>query len=755
MPEPNENITLDTLSFRVDSGLISELGERLVARPSIALAELIKNSYDADATEVRVLLQDITSLNGAILIVDNGSGMTFEEVYAKWMRIATTEKITHPMSPRFGRPRTGAKGIGRFAAGRLANRLMLQTVAQREDGTKEFVSVEFDWKRDFAPGRDLREVTVPFERRRVANDTPTGVTLLLESLKETWNATEVSNVRRDLIRLVDPFGSLSDQVPGDESATQPDIGFRILIEAPEFPDHEGNLSEAVAAGAWAVLKGQVEVDGSARYSIEIRETGEQHEFVIKNQEKQFDQILATSFVIRFIVYKKDKLRDIEYGVRDLMRHARAQSGVRIYLDGFRVYGIGDPGNDWLGLDQHRAQRVRTMPFDLAPSIVIEAQDYDQPFLRVPGNNQLFGVVRLSQSHHQLGSHGIEINIARDRLVENVAFDQLRTFVRNGIFWLTLEYARVEYSNKRGRLDRERPYRLQPLLPMLDEALEPIERIILDSKVLSSFEKEDVKERIAELRIRAEQRDAEAIEQEKQRISEISMLRVLASLGTLVSFLNHQLRAIVDDLGSTVTLLETYELRMEATIRDDYVESIGNLRRWHGFVTQQVELLALLLGKRSRTEQQPWNVYQVVDDVAKALEGYSRRYGIQFSNAVPTNLLSPPMYLAELHAIVINIYTNALKAVRTSPNRHIEVRGETRHGSVRIQMLDTGRGLDIPEHMAFEPFVTTSIPDTLLGEGTGLGLYVVRELVANYGGTAKFIPAVEPYKTCIEIELETP
>ena len=90
----------DTLRFGVDAGLLFELGERLVTRPSIALSELIKNAYDADATQVTVLMENVKAKEdethdrsashrqrpiGSILIEDNGSGMTFEDVRDHWM----------------------------------------------------------------------------------------------------------------------------------------------------------------------------------------------------------------------------------------------------------------------------------------------------------------------------------------------------------------------------------------------------------------------------------------------------------------------------------------------------------------------------------------------------------------------------------------------------------------------------------------------------------------------------------------------
>lgn len=72
------------------------------------------------------------------------------------------------------------------------------------------------------------------------------------------------------------------------------------------------------------------------------------------------------------------------------------------------------------------------------------------------------------------------------------------------------------------------------------------------------------------------------------------------------------------------------------------------------------------------------------------------------------------------------------------------------------MFDSGRGLDIPPEKAFLPFETTSIPDSILGEGTGLGLYVVAAFVENYGGTVQFIDVPDDYwVTCIEIEFPAP
>ena len=151
-----------SLAFDVDAALLVELGERLVARRSVALAELIKNAYDADATHVIVSFEAVTGSSGSIVVLDDGSGMTLDAMKRGWMRIATDNAKVNERSPRFGRPRTGAKGLGRFACGRLASRLSLESIS-RVSGSFERVTTGFDW-RDFKPGRDLSDVTTSVTR---------------------------------------------------------------------------------------------------------------------------------------------------------------------------------------------------------------------------------------------------------------------------------------------------------------------------------------------------------------------------------------------------------------------------------------------------------------------------------------------------------------------------------------------------------------------------------------------------------------
>jgi hypothetical protein len=162
---------MPTLTFTVDSALLAELGEKLVESAHVALVELVKNSYDADATKVTVRFTPQAGRGPDIEISDNGSGMTFEEVQQYWMRIATTHKLKKDVSQKYGRPRTGEKGIGRFSCRRLGEKLRLIAVAALDKNRFERTEVIFNW-RDFVPGTEITTINCEGETKILSSGQP-------------------------------------------------------------------------------------------------------------------------------------------------------------------------------------------------------------------------------------------------------------------------------------------------------------------------------------------------------------------------------------------------------------------------------------------------------------------------------------------------------------------------------------------------------------------------------------------------------
>src|SRR4051812_37455698 len=89
-----------TIAFQAEGRLLQELGLRLVASPEVALVELIKNSYDADSPSCAVHLEESATL---LVVEDKGHGMTFDDFSQKWMRIATSSKLSQEASRKYHR----------------------------------------------------------------------------------------------------------------------------------------------------------------------------------------------------------------------------------------------------------------------------------------------------------------------------------------------------------------------------------------------------------------------------------------------------------------------------------------------------------------------------------------------------------------------------------------------------------------------------------------------------------------------------
>ena len=131
------------IHFQSEARLLQELGERLVASPEVALIELIKNSYDADASKCTIAAPNLHTLS----ITDDGLGMTYSDFEGKWMRIATGSKQIDRLSKKYRRKMTGAKGIGRFAARFLGKELHLESVAfDPKEKCKTRIIADFCWE---------------------------------------------------------------------------------------------------------------------------------------------------------------------------------------------------------------------------------------------------------------------------------------------------------------------------------------------------------------------------------------------------------------------------------------------------------------------------------------------------------------------------------------------------------------------------------------------------------------------------------
>ena len=253
---------LSKFRFTIDAELLRELGERLVGKPHIALAELVKNSYDADATEVTI---KFAPNKDSIEISDNGHGMSVNEFEDFWMRIGTTHKKEEERS-RGGRLMTGSKGVGRLAVQFLANKLTILTIPA--DKNSNGLEAHIDWKEALetkpAETKELTEVEVEYrDYNRDSSDTQVrqGTSIILEELKDEWTGNSIRDLASELWWLQPPFGSSLDK--------SKDL-FRIHFQSAQ-QDYEkifANQMDAVKSIWIARLSGKV-VDGEVTLSLQF------------------------------------------------------------------------------------------------------------------------------------------------------------------------------------------------------------------------------------------------------------------------------------------------------------------------------------------------------------------------------------------------------------------------------------------------------------------------------------------------------
>jgi len=167
-----------SISFQTEGRLLQELGERLVAKPEVALVEIVKNAYDADASICEVQVRDEGK---SIAIRDDGLGMTLDQFGKRWMRIATAHKLHENRSAKFRRRLTVKRRIGRFAVRFLGRALVLDSIAW--DETRKCLThlkADFDWE-ELDKQQNLDDAKIPYRLTRAEPSSETGTTLTIPS----------------------------------------------------------------------------------------------------------------------------------------------------------------------------------------------------------------------------------------------------------------------------------------------------------------------------------------------------------------------------------------------------------------------------------------------------------------------------------------------------------------------------------------------------------------------------------------------
>lgn len=694
--------------LRPKARILRTFGDELISSETVAIMELVKNSYDADATRVLVRFHDPLEIGaGRIEVIDNGHGMSLETIRSTWMEPATLMRKRERRSRQRRRRVLGEKGIGRFATSRLADYLEVVT---RNVGADREIRVLFDWAQFDDEAKYLDQVEVLWEEANpseiahsgvierlwdlsgdlITDELTHGTILRMEGLRTDWDTSNFKDLRTSLSRLVSPFF-------GEEMSNRNDE-FEVRLDLPTSFEQQSGIVEApeLLRNPHYSLKGLMDAQGKYELTLRLREgDGEvpiRGEFKPNNHEPE-----CGPMEIELRVWDRDQA-----SMSDLMEHHSfetvpqvrseldAATGISIYRDGFRVLPYGEPNNDWLRLDLRRVQN---------------------PTLRL-SNNQVMGYVLIRSDTNP----GLKDQSNREGLIESRSLVDLREFIKVALN--ELELRRYSLRRETSPHQPRRPRRRGGLFADFD--LVPVRQYVRenypDDRSLTAL----VGEAEKDLATRA------------QSIQEvISRYQRLATLGQLVDIVLHDGRAPLTKISNEVVL----GLRDVERAGTEGVGLIKQLGTRFKTIANQSEALATVFrriepfGGRKRGRPGSVPLEEVIANAFSVLDTEIAEVGVALD--LPQTDTKVTVDQTEVQEVIINLLQNSLYWLRQAPvdSRQVTVQVcRKAPGEVEVVFSDSGPG--VPQEfreIIFDPYISTKT------DGVGLGLTIAGEIVTDYYG----------------------
>lgn len=660
--------------IRFATDILRRLGEELNPSPAEGVLELVKNAYDADANWCRVEIDNSDPSEPSIRIVDDGNGMTRDDLVSGWLVVGRSAKTKSGLTRR-GRVPAGSKGLGRLAALRLGREARVTTVPASDPRTT--VSLSIDWTR-YDDARLVEDVELEIKKRTSKTESQHGSTIEIRGLRNVINESEVKRLARGLILLADPFG--------DDPA-----GFRPILASPEFSRFEELVATRYFDQAEFHLSARLR-DG--RVSAKLLDWKGRTLFRAKHEDiaprgRESNRYAAPDCVFDMWVFILDKetFSTRSATLTEVQRWLREFGGVHVYENGLRVLPYGNPGNDWLDINLRRAQSPEERP----------------------STNTSIGRVAVDDT----GSALVQ-KTDRSGFIESDQFRELRGFCHDSLEWMArrrLDLAAQRRSaEKRDGRGRSR------------DARKALERVVQGAP----------KETRKKLEVAVSQ-FASATDREVRTLrKEVQLYRTLSTAGIMAATFAHE------STGNPLKVIEADIQTIRRRVRKlvDPAKFEEELKDPVDRITRSAESLAglgaatLRLLDNSKRRLGAVDVHAIIKTVLNMFEPFLVARAIE----VRQRLLNGSPRLrgsdAALESIVTNLLSNSVRALEsvTERDRVVQVTTELDGGRMALHFDDSGegiRGIDVRE--IWLPGQTTR------SDGTGFGLTIVRDSVLDMGG----------------------
>ncbi|HFF6189046.1 TPA: ATP-binding protein [Stenotrophomonas maltophilia] len=678
---PMEKAVSDQKKLKVQSHILKLLGDQLIGHDRLAVFELVKNSYDADASKVEVEL-NLLDDQPYIQVKDNGCGMSEQDIERGWLEIGTDYKRNEAnlrRSLKYGRLPLGEKGVGRLAVQKLGGTVEVVT---RREGEKEF-SFTVNWDDLVGSskylGDGLSVNVIASTAPEIFRGDATGTLVKIKNLsRPEWSRRDIRELYRLVTSLSSPVRRLDHfdvrlNVPGNE----------------EFLEGLPSVQELLSSAVWmfkfnldsrGFLSWKYEFTPPKFKALEAREDSSEERLSLVRDGDEFSsgsgseitidpEMLAGIGPISGEIYAFHKRPEVlrELGaIKQFKEWMRSQAGVRVYRDGVRVFNYGESGDDWLGLN---ARRIARPTGKLGADSLIAHVDLDKGL-----------------------STGLIEKTNREGFDENAVFAAFHRIVLS----IFDKFERIHGPDRR-KVDAALKGDAESL--PINDALSRLSEIAKSANI-----EKEVRPIVA------------SIQQQLDGFRDVMVTSGMAGLNLSLAF--HEMVHGVDSVAR----------QLEGNVsREDIHKTVTHLRK----------LLDTFKPLLAREKQRKIGVKNVISRVLGMSSGRFDRHNIVLSDRVSVSDGTPSFDVEGPINVIIGALNNVLDNAIYWSRYQSEITGrraaiafvsswDDSSGGV-LGVVDNGPGFELPVDQLGVPFVTNR-PD-----GMGLGLYYAKLVMESIGG----------------------
>ena len=674
------------LKWRFDISTFRLIGRELITDRITALFELVKNCYDANATRVDVVFENVSYDNAVVddttkevrvnpgskvVIEDNGYGMSFEDIRDKWMVIGTASKRTSPFSPRpFGRRCVGEKGIGRFAVDRWLN--------VEIDWNSYFNEVSPDEREHIRLFTDIENKYDYLDRNEGSG--VSGTKLIVSSVREFWSKDDISRFYKEANKIVSPYTLLNPP-------------FKIYITAREY----GWVEKPVEPDKIDFATEEAEIT----YRDGIQETL----YFDKDKgciaKKDGPLRIFGGISLKIFYFDENARRNYYRKYKDVNNRI---DGIKIYRDGIIATPFAeaeanpDRKRDILGIDKRLWQDI---------------------FNRI-STREIIGILDITKD----GNPKIIDATNRQDFIDNREYRELKEFILEQL--RAFEELKIyKRELKRASVSDE----LKTAKENVDTFAHSVNRVIETNPDL----KKDLQP-LVEQATKAGTSVKKAIEEQKKAEKEyIRKENMYLSIMSLQEYAIHIAHAVRTSLGKIQRKAEFFDKYYPDPEEEEYFKLYAKEIYQEMLVLNQV-IDFMLSYSKSGLNFEDLNLNELVSGLFKSYETSLKAENIRSVVEIPDNLRinTNRQFFMD---ILQNMISNSVKALKGVPDKTIKCSGYISENDLILSMSDNGIGIPLEKReWVFGVFNTT----TAESGGAGIGLYVVKTRVESLKGKVEVV-----------------